>query len=148
MDHIIIEPTGKTPAIDFNQLTGDLILSGKSIPENAAKIYEPLFNWVVDYIKNPKPVTNLRLNLEYFNTATSLWLTKIVKELCSINDMELTLFIHIYFSIEDFDSLDNIKDDIIELTNPIISSATLSVGYKIYGIDDDGNIIKESLVLV
>ena len=38
---ISIDQTAKTPQIDFNHLTGELILSGKSIPENAAKYMNP-----------------------------------------------------------------------------------------------------------
>jgi hypothetical protein len=38
--NIFIEGTAKSPQIDFNQLTGELILFGKSIPENAAKVYD------------------------------------------------------------------------------------------------------------
>jgi hypothetical protein len=148
MKSIFLEGTDRTPLIDFNQLTGELILSGRSIPENAAKIYEPLLTWTIDYINNARTVTNLRLNLEYFNTATSIWIIKIIKALCGIKEQERILFIHIYFSIEDFDSIDDVKDEIIQLTNVLITNETLSVGYKIYAIDEEGNIFKESTVFI
>jgi hypothetical protein len=142
------EPTDKTPMIDFNQMSGDLILSGRSIPENAAKIYEPLLAWTNDYIKNSCVITNLRLNLEYFNTATSIWISKIVKALCGIENQERILFIHVYFNIEDFESIEDVKDDIIQFTNVLITNESLSVGYKIYGTDEDGKILKESMVFI
>jgi len=148
INNIFFEPTDKTPMIDFNQLTGDLILSGRSIPENAAKVYEPVHIWVQDYIKNPCAITNLRLNLEYFNTATSIWVSKIVKALCAIESQDSILFIHIYFNIEDFDDIEDIKDDIIQFTNVLITNRTLSVSYKVYGTDDDGKILKESTVFI
>jgi hypothetical protein len=142
------EPTDKTPMIDFNQMSGDLILSGRSIPENAAKIYEPLLAWTNDYVKNSCVITNLRLNLEYFNTATSIWISKIVKALCGIENPERILFIHVYFNIEDFESIEDVKDDIIQFTNVLITNESLSVGYKIYGTDEDGKILKESMVFI
>ena len=43
---LIIEPTAKTPQIDLNRFTGDLIISGRSIPENAATLYENVMKWV------------------------------------------------------------------------------------------------------
>ncbi|HCI54795.1 MAG TPA: hypothetical protein DFI01_02600 [Bacteroidales bacterium] len=43
LKNIYIEKTSKTPEVDFDAITGDLILSGRSIPENATEIYEPLF---------------------------------------------------------------------------------------------------------
>jgi len=148
MNNILIEPTEKTPLIDFNQVTGELILSGRSIPENAAKIYEPLLNWTLEYVNNAKTNTNLRLNFEYFNTSTSLWITKIIKALCSIKNQESILLIHYYFNIEDFESMDDIKDDIIQMTSNVTVNASLSVGYKIYGTDDEGKVIKESMVYI
>ncbi len=39
---LIIEETAKTPQIELNPFTGDFIFSGRSIPENAAKVYEPI----------------------------------------------------------------------------------------------------------
>lgn len=147
--NIFEESTEKTPQIDFNYLTGELILDGKSIPENATKIYEPLLNWVTEYVKNSRQTTNLRLNLEYFNTATSIWLAKIVSSLCKIENPENILFIHLYFDIEDFDSMDvdDIKDALIPFVESIKHS-TVSVGIKLYGSDEKGVIIKESMVLI
>jgi hypothetical protein len=146
--NIFLEPTDKTPMVDFNQLTGELILSGRSIPENTAKIYEPLLIWTQDYVKNAYATTNLRLNLEYFNTATSIWISKIIKTLCGIEDQEKVLFIHLYFNIEDFNSVDDVEDDIVQITNSFISNDKLSVGIKIYGTDDNGTILKESMVFI
>ena len=139
----------KTPQIDFNHLTGDLILSGKSIPENAALVYEPLYKWVTDYVNSPRQVTNLRLNLDYFNTASSIWLAKIVKTLSRMKNHDNVLFIHLYFDLEEFDNLE--ADDIKDALSPvidIISTATISIGVKIYGKDENGKIVKESIVLI
>ncbi len=144
-----IEPTAKTPQIDFNYLTGELILSGRSIPENAAELYENVLKWVLEYIKNPRHTTNLRFNLEYFNTSSSIWLAKIVKALCSIKDGEYVLIIHLYFNIEEFDSME--VEDLKDALSPIIDmigTPTISLGIKIYGTDDKGAILKESMVLI
>jgi hypothetical protein len=149
LKNIYIEATTKTPAVDFNCLTGDLILHGRSIPENASDLYDPVFKWVNEYINNPRPTTNLRLNLEYFNTASSIWIAKIVKSLTKIKDPENSLFIHLYFNVEDYDDMgtEDVKDAMAPVID-IISSATISIGVKIYGTDDNGEVIKESMVLI
>lgn len=146
---LFIEPAIKTPQIDFNNYTGELILSGKSIPENAALIYEKVLSWVNEYIKNPRPVTNLRISLEYFNTSSAIWIAKIVGTLASIEGNEATLFIHLYFNIEDFDDMeaDDIKDELHPIIN-MIGFPTISVGIKIYGTNNEGEVIKESTVLI
>jgi hypothetical protein len=148
MKNLFVESTEKTPLIDFNQLTGELVLSGRSIPENAAKIYEPVLEWTLEYINNARTITNFRHNLEYFNTASSIWVSKILKTLGGIKNPESILLIHIYFDIEDFDSIEDIKNDIIHLSNFNIGNNSLSVSYKIYGVDADGKILKESIVFV
>jgi hypothetical protein len=147
LKNMFVEQTDKTPLVDFNHLSGELILSGKSIPINAPRIFEPILDWINEYVKNPRQTTNLRLNLEYFNTASSIWLAKIVKALASINKPECVLFLHVYFSIEDFDDIDDIKDDLSPIID-VISSTTVSVGLKIYGTDESGKILKESMIFI
>jgi len=149
LKNIFIEASAKTPQIDLNHLNGELILSGRSIPENAAELYDDVLKWVHEYIKNPRPITNLRLNLEYFNTASSIWLAKIVKTLSTIENSENTLFINLYFNIEEFDSMgsEDIKDALSPIID-IIGTPMLSIGIKIYGTDPQGQIMKESMVLI
>ena len=148
IEDLFIERTPKTPQIDLNAITGDLIFHGKSIPENAAKIYEPVMNWLKEYVTKPKPITNLRLNLEYYNTTSSIWLTKIIKALLHIGDPEFTLIIHLYLPYEDYDEInefEDLKDAFLPISS--IEQETIpSVGIKIYAIGDNGEIIKESLV--
>jgi hypothetical protein len=149
INEIFVEGTKNTPQVDFSHLTGELILQGRSIPEDAAKVYEPLLEWANDYINSPKTVTNLRLNLEYFNTASLVWITKLIKILCKINKDESILFIHIYFDITDFDNMDaeELKDIVGALVDNI-SDSKMSIGIKTYGTRDNGEIVKESLVFI
>lgn len=142
-----IEATSKTPQIDFDPYTGDLFLKGKSIPENAARVYDSLLKWVNIYKNNPRSKTNLRLELDYFNTSSTLWLAKIVQSLSSINCRSCTLMIHLFFGIEEFDEMlsDDIKDELHPIIH-LINDSVINVGIKIYGTSEDGTIIKESMV--
>ncbi|MDX9928544.1 MAG: SiaC family regulatory phosphoprotein [Bacteroidales bacterium] len=144
-----IEGSGKIPTIELTALNGEVVLSGRSIPENAANVYEPVYAWVKDYIRNPRKVTNLRLNLDYFNTATSIWIAKIVKALSSISNPDYILFIHLYFNIEDFDEMENedLRDELAPILD-IISDTKISVGVKVYGTDSSGAVIKENMILI
>ena len=147
---LIIEQTPKTPQIDLDQLTGDLIFSGKSIPENAAKIYDPVLNWVTEYIKNPNPTTNLRLNLEYFNTASILWLAKIFRVLIHIKEPDYVLIVHLYLPVDEFVEMNDFED-IIDAFGPIediVNGAKFSIGIKLHGMDEIGQIVKETIVFI
>ena len=147
---LIIDQTPKTPQIDLNQLSGDLIFSGKSIPENAAKVYEPVLNWVTEYILKARPTTNLRLNLEYFNTSSLLWLAKILKVLNRINDPDFVLILHLYLPVEDYDEINDFED-IKDIFIPIAGldhDAIPNIGLKLHGINDNGEVIKDVLVFI
>jgi hypothetical protein len=150
LQNLIIEGTSKTPQIDLNQLTGDLIISGKSIPENAAKVYEPVLNWVTEYILTARPTTNFRLNVVYFNTASSLWLAKIIKVLIRIKEPDYVLIVHLYFPLEEFDEMKELEDikEAFAPISDIFTGAVPSVGLKIYGTSDDGEVIKDTLVFI
>jgi hypothetical protein len=94
--------------------------------------------------------TNLRLNLEYFNTSSSLWLAKIFKVLTQINDPDYVLIFHLYLPVDEYDELKDFEDlkdaffpiaDVLQLAKP-------SVGIKLYGTNDAEEVIKDKLVFV
>lgn len=61
----------KTPSVNFDPDQGLIEIRGKSIPENAAEFYEPLYDWLDRYATNPKEKTVVNLYMEYFNTSSS-----------------------------------------------------------------------------
>lgn len=149
MKILYLEPTPKTPLIELNHLNGELILSGLSIPEDATSLYENVLQWITEYTQNPKLTTNLRFNLEYFNTSSLIWFARIFKVLGSIHDGDYTLIIHLYFPIEEFNNMEieDIKDEIGPIID-MLGTAVISHGIKIYGTQPDGQILKESMVLL
>jgi len=149
MKSLLVDGTSKTPQVDFNHMTGELILTGKSIPENVARVYEPIVEWAAEYVKSPCRTTNLRLNLEYFNTASTIWLAKLIKTLSTINIPENLLLIHLYLDIEDTENLD--EDEVKGIMGSLIDnigSPSVSTGIRIYGVDEAGKIVKESQIFI
>jgi hypothetical protein len=147
---LILEETPKTPHIELNPLTGDFIFSGRSIPENAAKVYEPILNWVSEYILNARPTTNLRLCMDYFNTSSSLWLAKIFKVLAKINEPDYVLIIHLYLPLEEFDDMrefEDIKDVFFPIAD-IFQFAIPSIGIRLYGTNDKEEVVKDKMVFI
>lgn len=146
---LIIERTAKTPQINMKHKSGEISLSGKSLPENASRIYEPALNWVSNYIIQPQPVTNLRLSLEYFNTSSTLWISKILRTLTRINNPDYRLFVHIYIPLEEYDDIKNsvdIKDSFSPLTD-ILEDSIPEVSLKLYATDDEAQVVRDALVL-
>jgi hypothetical protein len=146
---IKVEASSKTPQVSFVAGTGNLSFTGKSLPENASGFFEPLYKWAAEYAKNPAESTNLKFNVDYFNTSSVIWMGKILKALTKIKKNDHILFVHLYFDIEEYDSMG--EEDVRESLSPFLdvtADATCSVGIRLYGIDDDGNTLKENIVLV
>ncbi len=148
--NLFVEQTSKTPQVDLNQYNGELILYGKSIPENAAKVYDPVLNWITQYIKNPRQTTNFRVNLEYFNTSSSIWIVKILKALVQIKNPDYVVILHIYIPLEDFEDMEQ-SGDIKEAFSPvsdILSDTIVSIGIKVYALVENEKIVKEKLIFI
>jgi len=146
---LIIEKTPKTPQIELKYNSGELSLTGRSLPENASRIYEPVLNWVNNYVIQPQPVTNLRLNVEYFNTSSLLWISKIVRTLTRINNPDYRFIVHIYIPLEEYDDM-KLSSDVRESFNPItdiLQDSIPEVSLKLYATDDTSKVIRDALVL-
>lgn len=84
MSDLTIQESVKTPSIILEK-TGKLEISGKSIPENSLEFYRPVYEWLDEYSKAPATSTNVKINLEYFNTSSSKCLLDIFRKLETIN---------------------------------------------------------------
>ena len=70
MEELKIEGSAKTPTIEFNG-SGELLLKGRSIPENSIEFYKPILDWIENYGGSPQDKTVVNVQLEYFNTSSS-----------------------------------------------------------------------------
>lgn len=72
MESLIIEPTKSSPFVSFDPASGILEIKGESYPENAAKFYAPVFDWLESYLASPSD-RRIEVNLEivYFNSSSS-----------------------------------------------------------------------------
>lgn len=84
MNSLIITSTSTSPTIHLDALKGELLLEGRSIPENSRHFYKPAFEWLDEYNKKPQLQTTLTINLEYFNTSSSDCLITILRKIKSL----------------------------------------------------------------
>ena len=102
MENTLIEATSRTPYVNFNADEGLLELKGRAIPENALGFFQPLvYDWLDDYVDNPKEETTVNINLEYFNTSSSLWISKLFKKLAMLPTVGKKVTINWYYMDED-----------------------------------------------
>lgn len=67
-----IEKTQLTPLVEFNASTSTLLFEGESRPENVKKFYDPVIDWITNYLETQPAQTELKLDLkfEYLNSAS------------------------------------------------------------------------------
>lgn len=118
MDILNIEKTKKTPLIKYDEVNGVLELSGRSIPENSARFYEPILSWIDAYQLNPHKKTIVKIYLEYFNTSSSKYLFEIFKrfEMLHNNEDDNTVQVEWYYE-KDVDEMAETGEDYNDIVN-------------------------------
>lgn len=107
MEDLRIEGTPKTPTVQFTASEGTLSIKGRSIPENSIEFYKPLMDWIENYAKSAQPMTNVNIQLEYFNTSSSKCILDLFKKLEAVNN---EIVINWYYEEDDEDMLEAGED--------------------------------------
>tara|TARA_B100000809_G_scaffold233775_1_gene250734 strand:- start:4428 stop:4808 length:381 start_codon:yes stop_codon:yes gene_type:complete len=115
MKNFRIESTSKTPTVDFKLDSGELLVSGISVPENAVEFYTPVVGWLINYAANPQHKTVLSLKLTYLNTSSLQFLYDALKELDEISVPD-SVIINWYYA-EDDDDMKETGEDFKEVTS-------------------------------
>jgi len=107
MQNLKQEGSAKTPLVEFNT-NGELLLKGRSIPENSIEFYKPLLEWIESYSESPNSSTVLNVQLEYFNTSSSKCILDVFKKLESVSGSEVS--VKWYYEEDDEDMLEAGED--------------------------------------
>ena len=86
MEKLHIEETAETPLVSFNAQTGEMILKGRSIPENADEFWLPVLSWFESFMMKPTNSVTVRLDLEYFNITSSKRILFLLYKLNELSD--------------------------------------------------------------
>ena len=76
----------ESPEVVFDKEANQFILSGRSLPEDSFQFYQPVIEWMKEYVKDPLPVTELKTHFEYFNSSSIKQLLILFKTLESLID--------------------------------------------------------------
>ena len=102
MEDILLEPTSKTPLIDFSQ-SGKLVMAGNAFPENAKEFFDPLIDWIGELRVNE---VDFDVVMEYFNTAAAKKLLELLRKLDSSTKINY-IKVNWYYDKEDMDNLES-----------------------------------------
>jgi hypothetical protein len=89
-----LEGSIDVPEVELNHIEGKIYFSGKSLPEDVKETYNPIIEWISEYIKIPNKQTHAIFKFDYFNTATSkklLDIFELLKVLKENNNSDLKI---------------------------------------------------------
>jgi len=98
------------PSVNFNADTGICELSGESYLEETSAFYEPLVNWISQYIEEKRASLTLNIKLVYYNTSSS---KKILDLLRIMKDYEKSggdATVNWFYEDNDIDTIEDIED--------------------------------------
>jgi len=78
---IDIKPTDDLPGVIFDPIKNLFIIFGRILPEDGRIFFNPILDWVAEYVKSPNEYTELHFKLDYYNSSTARMLTKLIVEL-------------------------------------------------------------------
>lgn len=110
MEKIIIEGSPKTPSVNFDSEKGLIEIKGRSIPENSIEFYQPLVDWIENYVNEKVERTLVNIQLEYFNTSSSKCILDVFKKLELVHKKQENVLVNWYYEEDDEDMLEAGED--------------------------------------
>ena len=101
MEKLLVKGTDSMPEVEFSP-DGKLKMEGKSIPEDAIKLFAPLIEFV-DHLNSEEVVFDI--NLMYFNTASSKKIMELLRHLDANNRIK-NIQVNWHFEEGDEDSVE------------------------------------------
>ncbi len=106
MKNVHSEGTIKTPEIILDADFGVIELIGKSLPENASDIYDPILNWIDEYMQNPAETTTVNFRFEYLNSRSLKFILDILRKMKVLYQKEYKVTANWYVDPDDEDMIE------------------------------------------
>ena len=103
MNILTREATSKTPLVYLSADEGRFEIKGRSIPGDAEDFWRPVLDWFEGYSKNPISITEVKIDLEYFNISSSKRLLFLLYKLNEIAESGKEVKIKWYYREDDED---------------------------------------------
>ena len=77
----IVDATKNSPKVSFDTNSLEFEISGRSMPENTRKFYDPIVGWIKTFNPENGSKITLKLDLNYLNTSSTIALLEMLKEM-------------------------------------------------------------------
>ena len=104
ISNLIIEEGKQSPAVELKE--GILTFHGRAIIEDPKTFFEPVFEWIKEYMKNPASTTMVDIRFEYIDMPATQSLFKILTKLGQLNRNGHELKINWYYEYGDIEMVE------------------------------------------
>lgn len=101
MKRLFIQERDFIPGVILDKEKNKFEMTGKACPENMEEFYDPIFKWLDEYIETPNEITDFHINLQYYNTASSKAILKIMQKLEKLHNKNKAVKIFWHYDAED-----------------------------------------------
>ena len=110
MEILSLEGDENTPKVMMDKKNEIFEISGRSLPEDASKFYNPLLEWIKAYILEPNPSTEFVFKLEYVNNGSSKRILDVISALEDTKGAKILWYFH-----EDDEDMEETGEEFAEL---------------------------------
>jgi hypothetical protein len=101
MANLVMQPTSKTPYINFDSQSGLFEIKGMSCAEYALEFYRPIVEWLNDYVSNPSSKTTVHIELQYFNTSSAKCILQLLEKIAILQEKKKPVEVNWYYTKDD-----------------------------------------------
>lgn len=118
-----ITGTDESPEVVLDKDTNEFKFVGKSLPEDVKEFYNPILEWIENYVKEPNEETIIEFNMEYFNSASSKQILDILERFALINESGKKVMVKWHYMEDDEDMEDAGESyaDIVDVPFELVS---------------------------
>ena len=115
--------TDESPEVILDKSTSEFKFMGKSLPEDVKEFYNPILNWIEEYVVDPNEETVVEFNMEYFNSASSKQILDILERFALVAEKgkKITVKWHYMEDDEDMEDAGESYADILDVPFELIS---------------------------
>jgi hypothetical protein len=98
---LVIEKTRYSPYIHLQE--GKIRFEGRSVLSDPYYLYQPVYEWIKEYVHTNNYSTHINLKFEYINTSSMKWIFEILKVFLENPELKEKLSISWYYEEGDDD---------------------------------------------
>jgi hypothetical protein len=92
-----------TPRILYNPEENILQVIGSSLPENVYSLYEPVMEWIKEFVESPVLNPDLRIifQIQYYNSGTIRYLAELLTKIADLHSKGLKYSVEWHYESDD-----------------------------------------------